>query len=158
MNSAENHTEKTHNDTKSHKKKKNKRKRSDSIDSTSNPVSLSTSALSPQSLLSSLPPSIGFNVLTIEVKVALAPVDIYNPIPAIESHLNNSLFLYDESLNGIPLSYFDTRIAPGQEFGRIVGDQPWIHCTFHAEVVIFQPNKGLVVKAKIVKVKFIHTY
>ena len=93
-----------------------------------------------------------FQEIDILVKVAIQPLHTSHPMDAVRQQLNNSLFNYNEKMQGVPLSFSDLRFPKGKEYGRLLIDQPWIHVDVLTKLVVFVPAVGSKIEGKIVKV------
>ncbi|KAJ1383158.1 hypothetical protein B484DRAFT_411235, partial [Ochromonadaceae sp. CCMP2298] len=81
-----------------------------------------------------------FQQVDVLLKVAIQPVYSSKPIEAVQQQLNNMLFKYNESLEGIPLSFSDLGFPTGREYARILADQFWLHVDVNTKVVLFKPT------------------
>jgi hypothetical protein len=88
------------------------------------------------------------------LQVAIHPSETAHPLDGVRRQLNSLLFKFNQSLDGIPLSYSDLQLAPGKENGRFMADQPWIHIDVFSSVVVFKPIVGSKVNGKITKVRW----
>lgn len=107
----------------------------------------------------SYPPIMGagdescFHSLEIILKVAMEPIEYEDAMSAVKKQLNSILFKFNDVLDGIPLSFAELRFPEGKEYGRILGDQPWIHIDVLTKMVIFKPTIGAKVHGKITAVR-----
>ena len=88
----------------------------------------------------------------IQLKVALTPQQSAAPIEGIKSQLNRMLLKYNDEVGGVPITYTGISFPPGKEYGRILGEHPWIHVDVTTTMLVFQPAVGLTVRGKINKV------
>jgi hypothetical protein len=95
----------------------------------------------------------GFHSVDVLLKVALLPLHTSQPLDAVKQQLNNMLFKYSESLEGVPLSYSDISFPKGKEFARIMADQFWLHVDICTKLVIFKPVVGQRIRGKVNKVR-----
>jgi hypothetical protein len=95
----------------------------------------------------------GFHSFDVLLKVALLPLHTSQPLDAVKQQLNNMLFKYSESLEGVPLSYSDISFPKGKEFARIMADQFWLHVDICTKLVIFKPVLGQRIRGKVNKVQ-----
>jgi hypothetical protein len=95
----------------------------------------------------------GFHSVDVLLKVALLPLHTSQPLDAVKQQLNNMLFKYSESLEGVPLSYSDISFPKGKEFARIMADQFWLHVDICTKLVIFKPVVGQRIRGKVNKVQ-----
>jgi hypothetical protein len=93
-----------------------------------------------------------FRSIEASLKVALAPCQIEHPIQAIQEQINNLLFRYNESLQGVPLTYNNLHFENDTKCGRILDELAWIHVDIVATLLVFQPYKGQVLLGCINKV------
>lgn len=57
-----------------------------------------------------------------------------------------------EQMECIPLSFSRMTFPKGKEYGRILGEQPWIHVDVLTKMVVFIPLVGAKVRGKVTKV------
>lgn len=93
-----------------------------------------------------------FHTVDVNLKVALQPLYSSQPIEAVKQQLNNMLYKYSDSLEGIPLSFSELSFPKGKEYARIMSDQFWLHVDVCTKLVIFKPIVGHKVRGKINKV------
>lgn len=91
------------------------------------------------------------------LKVALVPQNCQSPIDAIKKQLNSMLLKYIDDMKGVPITFSDIGFPPGKEYGRILGEQPWIHVDVHTTMLMFKPCVGLILKGRISKISESHT-
>ena len=94
----------------------------------------------------------GFKEVDTLLKVALPPSSSNRPLDAIKKELNQTLFKYSTHLDGVPVSYTNTRFPEGKEYARIFNENPWLHIDLLATVVVFRPEIGQVMRGKVSKV------
>ncbi len=91
-------------------------------------------------------------VVQTHLQVAIHPSETAHPLDGVRRQLNSLLFKFNQSLEGIPLSYSDLQLAAGKECGRFMAEQPWVHIDVFSSVVVFQPTIGSKISGKITKV------
>jgi hypothetical protein len=55
-------------------------------------------------------------------------------------------------LDGIPLAYSDVSFSEGKAYGKILAENPWLHCNILAKVILFRPIVGSWIQGQITKV------
>lgn len=93
-----------------------------------------------------------FQQLEIELKVAIQPLYSARPMDAVKQQLNNILYKFNESLDGVPLSFSELKLPAGKEYARIMADQFWLHVDVMTKLIIFKPIVGQKLCGKINKV------
>ena len=93
-----------------------------------------------------------FSQSRISLKVALLPAESANPIDGIKQQLNKMLLKYSDELNGVPITFSDIQFPPGKEYGRIIGERPWIHVDVATTMLVFTPSVGLTVRGRVNKI------
>jgi len=86
------------------------------------------------------------------LKVALSPQHAKSPMDAIKQQLNKMLLKYIDELRGVPVTFSDIGFPVGKEYGRILGEQPWVHVDVNTTMLVFKPCAGLVLRGTINKV------
>ncbi|XP_061598644.1 DNA-directed RNA polymerase I subunit RPA43 [Cololabis saira] len=81
--------------------------------------------------------------------VVLPPVYLHKKRTGIRQELDAELLKFSHSLGGVPLAYDDIRIV-GQR-GDIHDDSGYIHMDIEASFIVFQPQKGQTLLAKVNK-------
>ena len=99
-----------------------------------------------------------FHKMEILLQVSLLPSQTGHCMQAVKQKLNNMLFTYNESLQGIPLSYSDLEFPPGKEYGRIFADFPYVHVDVLTSMVVFKPTVGAQLTGRVVKVWGLPSY
>jgi DNA-directed RNA polymerase subunit E'/Rpb7 len=97
-----------------------------------------------------------FQQSEVTLKVAILPVHSAQPIDAVKQQLNNLLFKYSETLDGVPLSFSDLKFPKGKEYARIMTDQFWLHVDVCTKLLMFRPVVGSIVNGKINKISDNH--
>ena len=95
-----------------------------------------------------------FHNVDVMLKVALQPLYSSQPLDAVKQQLNNMLYKYSESLEGIPLSFSDISFPKGKEYARIMADQFWLHVDVCTKILIFKPVVGQTIRGKASKVRY----
>ncbi len=85
------------------------------------------------------------------LKAALSPQDLHAPMECVRSQLSKMLLKYSDELKGVPVTFGDIELPPGKEYGRILGEVPWIHVDVCTKVLVFQPAVGLVLRGRVNK-------
>jgi hypothetical protein len=100
-----------------------------------------------------------FQNVDVMLKVALQPLHTSHPLDAVKQQLNNMLFKYNESVDGIPLSYSELSFPKGKEYARIIADQFWLHVDVCTKLLIFKPVVGQSIRGKVnkVSIEFVET-
>lgn len=93
-----------------------------------------------------------FQSVEVLLKVAIHPSESTNPLPAAHKQLQKLLFKFEDSLEGIPISYSQLNFPRGKEYARILGENPWIHVDFLTEITMFKPRIGQHICGKVIKV------
>jgi hypothetical protein len=99
-----------------------------------------------------------FQSVDVMLKVALQPLHTSHPLDAVKQQLNNMLFKYNESVDGIPLSYSELSFPKGKEYARIIADQFWLHVDVCTKLLIFKPVVGQTIRGKVNKVSIRSSY
>jgi len=86
------------------------------------------------------------------LKVALSPQHAQAPMDAIRQQLNKMLLKYIDEVRGVPITFSDIGFPAGKEYGRILGEQPWVHVDVNTTMLVFKPVAGLVLRGTINKV------
>ena len=94
-----------------------------------------------------------FNKVEIVLKVALLPSSTNFPLEAVKRQLNLMLFRYNDSVEGIPLSYSQLKFPKGKEYGRILAEHYWLHDDVTTKLLVFKPEIGMPLTGKITKVR-----
>ena len=68
-----------------------------------------------------------FNECDILLKCALLPAESAEPLEAVKKQLNEILLKFNEEVGGIPLMYSSLTFPKGKEYGRIIGENYWVH-------------------------------
>lgn len=89
------------------------------------------------------------------LKIAILPSESEKPMDAVKAQLNNMLFSYNEDLQGVPMVYYDIKLPPRKEYGRIMNDSYWLHIDILVKVLLFQPQAGQAVVGQINKVSVV---
>ena len=63
------------------------------------------------------------------------------------------LFRYNDSVEGIPLSYSQLKFPKGKEYGRILAEHYWLHVDVTTKLLVFKPEIGMSLTGKITKVR-----
>mmetsp|Transcript_26983 Transcript_26983/g.50417 ORF Transcript_26983/g.50417 Transcript_26983/m.50417 type:complete len:179 (+) Transcript_26983:46-582(+) len=90
------------------------------------------------------------------LKLVILPSESEKPMDAVKAQLNNMLFSYNEDLDGVPMVYYDIKLPPGKEYGRILNDSPWLHIDILVKLLLFQPTRGLIATGQINKLTDSH--
>jgi hypothetical protein len=93
-----------------------------------------------------------FQSADVMLKVALQPLHTSQPLDAVKQQLNNMLFKFNKSVDGIPLSYSELSFPKGKEYARIIADQFWLHVDVCTKLLIFKPVMGQSIRGKVNKV------
>ena len=96
-----------------------------------------------------------FNECDILLKCALLPAESAEPLEAVKKQLNAILFKFSEEVGGIPLMYSSLTFPKGKEYGRIIGENYWVHVDVMTTLLLFQPVIGKSLCGKITKVSTI---
>jgi hypothetical protein len=86
------------------------------------------------------------------MKCALPPSSFEYPLDSVKQQLNDLLFRYNYDIQAVPICYSQIIFPKGKEFGRIMGEQPLVHVDIKTKLVIFQPEIGKNIFARITKV------
>lgn len=93
-----------------------------------------------------------FQQFDLVLKATVKPCDTADPIGAIRRQLNSLLFTYDDYIEGVPLSYGSLNLPRGQEYGRFIADQYWVHVDVSASVLAFKPTRGKFIEGRVISV------
>eukprot|EP01036_Dinobryon_divergens_P025824 gene25824-34412_t len=97
-----------------------------------------------------------FKSIELLLKVVLKPSQCSKPIEAIKEQLYSMLYVYNDQLRSIPISFGDIQFKDRNHCGRIIGDQPWIHVDVSTTMTVFEPLVGAKIRGKITKVSGNH--
>mmetsp|Transcript_17463 Transcript_17463/g.17554 ORF Transcript_17463/g.17554 Transcript_17463/m.17554 type:complete len:185 (-) Transcript_17463:37-591(-) len=86
------------------------------------------------------------------VKVALEPRHTARPLKAIQDQLHTLLFIYDESIQGIPICFSDVKFRRSKPYGRIMAEMPWVHVDVEATIIVFKIKVGQRITGRAIKV------
>ena len=95
-----------------------------------------------------------FNECDILLKCALLPAESAEPLEAVKKQLNEILLKFNEEVGGIPLMYSSLTFPKGKEYGRIIGENYWVHVDVMTTLLLFQPVIGKSLSGKITKERF----
>eukprot|EP01041_Mallomonas_annulata_P004542 gene4542-9012_t len=90
------------------------------------------------------------------VKVALEPRHTSHPLQAVTEQLHSLLFIYNDSLRGIPICFSDVHFRSGKPYGHIMDEQPWVHVVVVASIIVFKITKGQHLTGRVNKVSDSH--
>lgn len=93
-----------------------------------------------------------FYQMNITLKVALLPHQSSNILQAIQNQIHKLLFNYHEDLEGVPMTYSSIKFTKGKEFGRIMGEHPWVHVDVETKIILFKPVIGAILNGKVTMV------
>ena len=85
------------------------------------------------------------------LKTALSPQDLHAPLECVRSQLSKMLLKYSDELKGVPVTFGDIELPPGKDYGRILGEVPWVHVDVCTKILVFQPAVGLVLRGRVNK-------
>ena len=75
---------------------------------------------------------------------------------AVREQINRLMFVHSDDFNGVPLLYTDLGLSPGENFGRIIAEAPYVHLHVQASLLVFSPIIGDRIVGKINKVSCAH--
>ena len=96
-----------------------------------------------------------FSKAEVLVKVALEPRHTSKPLDSVQEQLHSLLFIYNDSLGGIPICFSDVKFRSGTPYGRIMGEMPWVHVDVMTNIILFHLKTGQSITGQVNKVKYI---
>lgn len=93
-----------------------------------------------------------FHSVNLILKISLAPMYASYPMEAVKNQLYELLFKFNDKIGGIPLSFSELKFPKGKEYGRIIGEQPFLHVDICTKIIAFIPTIGLFLRGKIITV------
>jgi hypothetical protein len=93
-----------------------------------------------------------FQLINVDLMIALNPSALNNPMLSIKNHLNDLLFRYNDQIDAVPIVYSDVKIPEEQQYAKILAESPWLHVLVTSKFLIFKPYKGLMIRGLVTKV------
>ena len=108
------------------------------------PLNLSSASTVPRATVTVMRGSSSSSLRSVEtlLKLVILPSESEHPMDAVKAQLNDMLFSYNDDLEGVPMVYYDIKLPPGKNCGRILNDSPWLHIDILVELLLFQPSPG----------------
>lgn len=75
-----------------------------------------------------------------KLDIAVAPCFVNSIKKGIVQKLNSFLVRYSEKMEGVLIAYSKLKLA--QPYGTIVNENPYVHCCFTMEGLVFSPKEG----------------